>query len=203
MMRPLISPLLALAILLGSTGCRADISDARRDHILAGPHGWIDLTFKSAPRLEAYQRDEQCVIELSLAQQQQLMDSLALADAGRQAAPPGFRFVAPAGKGEASLTLSACLPQPQVLRLPLDVGKDQLLHLVYDGSALVLESSVPFEPTTLEWVHEEVLKLHASNNASNDAVGKLTHIAVASLALNVLALLILILVLWKRYRKPV
>ncbi|MFL6658044.1 MAG: hypothetical protein ACJ8GW_08245 [Massilia sp.] len=203
MMRTLITPLLAVAILLGSTGCRADISDARRDHMLAGPHGWIDLSFKSAPRVEAYQRDKQCLIELKLNQQEQLTDTLALAEAGRQAAPPGFRFVAPAGKAEAALTLSGCVPQPQVLRLPLDVGKDQLLHLVYDGSALALESSVPFEPTTLEWLHEEVLKLHASNNASTDAVGKLTQIAFASLALNVLALLILVLVLWKRRHKAV
>ena len=39
---------LVVAMLVTCSGCgNADVSNARRDYILAGDHGWIDLTVNS------------------------------------------------------------------------------------------------------------------------------------------------------------
>lgn len=94
-----------LAILLSSAGCRAEMSDARRDHVLAGNHGWIDLT--------------------------------------------GYRVAVPTGKLQTELTIDGCVPLPVVVTLPLDLAKDHLARLVFDGSSLTLHSSV-LEPASVE-----------------------------------------------------
>ena len=177
---------LVLAVLLSSAGCRAEMSDARRDHVLAGDHGWIDLTLKALPKSAAYDPKKSCHIAFSSGGEHHFSG---LADLAQTAIPFGYRTVAPAGKAEAELTLGGCLPQPLVVKLPLDLAKDHLARLVFDGSALVLQDSTPYEPTSLDWVRGEILKLQSSGQASGEAMSRLTTIAIASLGLNLLALL--------------
>lgn len=178
-----------LAILLSSAGCRAEMSDARRDHVLAGNHGWIDLTLKAPPKAVGFDDKTNCVVTFSSNGERQLMESAGMAGEAGQA-PFGYRFVVPSGKLKTELTIDACVPAPVVLTLPLGLPKDHLARLAFDGSSLVLEGSAPYEPTSLEWVRGEILKLHADNGSTDAAMSKLTTIAVISLALNVLALLV-------------
>ena len=180
---------LLLAVLFSSAGCRADMSDARRDHVLAGDHGWIDLTLKAAPASAAYDPKKGCLVAFSSGGEHLFSESADLARVAGTQNPFGYRIVAPAGKAEAQLTVDACLPQPLVLKLPLDLAKDHLVRLEFDGSALVLLDSAPYEPTSLEWVRGEILKLQSTDQASGEAIARLTTIALASLGLNLLALL--------------
>jgi hypothetical protein len=179
-----------LAVLLSSAGCRAEMSDARRAHILAGSHGWIDLTLKAAPKAVGFDAGKRCVVSFASNGERQLAEvaDLARAEGGDQ--PYGYRFVVPSGALKTELTLDGCVPLPVVVTLPLALAKDHLARLVFDGSSLVLHSSAPYEPTSLEWVRGEIVKLHANNDASGAAVSRLTTIAIASLALNGLALLL-------------
>jgi hypothetical protein len=177
-----------LAVLLSSAGCRAEMSDARRDHVLAGDHGWIDLTLTAAPKAVGFDPNTHCVLTFSSNGERQLIENADLAGQAGQA-PFGYRFVVPSGKLKTELTIDACVPAPVVVILPLDLPKEHLARLVFDGSSLVLENAAPYEPTSLEWVRGEILKLHANNGKSDAAVSKLTTIAIVSLALNVLALL--------------
>jgi hypothetical protein len=105
------------------SGCHAQMSDARRDHVLAGDHGWIDLALNVGPKSGGYDGKKSC---------------------------------------------------------------------------LTLESSTPYEPTSLEWVRGEILKLHANNDTSGAAVSRLTAIAIASLALNLLALVVCVVLMRRR-----
>jgi hypothetical protein len=187
-----------LAVLLGSAGCRAEMSDARRDHVLAGDHGWIDLTLTAAPKTALYDPKKSCLVSFSSGGEHQFSESADLAQAAGSPNPPGYRVVVPAGKAQGELRLDACLPQPLVVTLPLDVAKDHLVRVVFDGAGLVLQGSTPYEPTTLEWVRGEMLTLRAANDTSTAAVSLLTTLAVASLALNVVALLAFMLVRWQR-----
>lgn len=186
-----------LAVLLSSTGCRAEMSDARRDHVLAGNHGWIDLTLTAPPRAVEFDASKRCLVSFSANGERQLMENVHLAGAPGQA-PFGYRFVVPSGKLKTELSIDGCVPLPVVVTLPLDMPKDHLARLAFDGSSLVLQGATPFEPTSLEWVRGEMLKLHASGGATDVAVAKLTSIAMLSLALNVLALIVFFVARRKR-----
>lgn len=179
----------AVTTLLACTACNgADISDARRDHLLAGEHGWIDLTLSAPTEAPGFDPATPCLLTFSLDQERLLGESASLAPAGAGTAPLGYRLVAPAGKRQAELTVSACVKQAYVAKLALPLENKHLARLVFDGKTLQLRDSVPYEPTSLEWVRGEVLKLRASDAASGDALATLTKLAVASLLLNVLTL---------------
>jgi len=192
------SAALALLILFGSAGCRAEVGDARRAHVLAGDHGWIDVTFNAPPKAAQYKADATCVVTYSLNGEVQFNDGVRLAGAASEAKPPGFRFAAPAGKGASELTISHCIPKPMTVALALDLPKDHLLRLSFDGTALVVADSAPYAPTTLEWVRAEVVKLRANNSTASTAIGTLTTVAYASLGLNLVVLVALILLLTRR-----
>ena len=196
-MRVVMSAML-LAVLLGSAGCRAEMSDARRDHVLAGDHGWIDLTLTAAPKAAAYDPKKSCLVSFSSGGEHLFSESAELAQAAGSPNPPGYRVVVPAGKAQVELRFDACLPQPLVVTLPLDMAKDHLMRVAFDGAGLVLQDATPYDPTTLEWVRREVLTLRAANETHTEAVALLTKLAEASLALNVLVLLGFVLSRWRR-----
>lgn len=182
-----------LGALLSSAGCDAQISDARRDHLLAGEHGWIDLSVTAAPKGAAVDPKKYCHLAFAFNGEDQLHEMADLAGAARNGSSFGYRFVAPAARQSAELTVSGCVPDPVRLTLPLDLSKDHLALLEYDGSKLVLKGSAPYQPASLEWVRGEILKLHSNNDASGAAVSRLTTLTIASLALNTLALLAFLL----------
>jgi hypothetical protein len=183
---------LLLAVLFCSAGCRAEMSDARRDHVLAGDHGWIDLTLKAAPASPAYDPKKSCVVSLSSGGEHLFSETADLARAAASQNPVGYRIVVPAGKAAVELTLQDCLPKPLVVTLPLELAKDHLARLAFDGSALMLQEMTPYEPTSLEWVRSEILKLQSSGQAAGEGMARLSTIAMASLALNLLTLLALL-----------
>lgn len=182
-----------LAVMFSSAGCKAQMSDARRDHVLAGDHGWVDLTLKAAPGAPAFDPKKQCQVAFWADGEQILLETADLAKAAQNPNPVGYRFVVPSGKLQAELRLDGCVTKELTLSLPLELAKDHLAQLAFDGSKLVLEGTAPYEPTSLDWVRGEILKLHSNNETSGAAIAKLTTLAFASLALNLLALLAFVL----------
>lgn len=179
----------AISILLVCSGCKADMSDARRDHLLAGDHGWIDLTVHAPAQAPGFDPQKACRISLLLNGEAMLGESADLAQAEASHIPLGYRFVAPAGKLQAELNFSACVKDTYTVKYPLVLEKDQLANMLFDGKAVSLQSTSAYEPTSLEWVRAEMLKLQADNAASGSALSMLTKIAIASLVLNALTLL--------------
>jgi hypothetical protein len=151
-------PLLLLLTLLAFAGCTKAMDDARRDHVLAGPHGWIDLTLHApkgaAPAASGASRtvgETQCEMHF-LVNGEALMDEtgdLARADATKS--PLGYRFVVPAGAIDTELAISRCVKE---LRLPLalTLDKDHLALLDFDGQKLSVTSNEPWQPATLDAV---------------------------------------------------
>ncbi len=163
---------------------------ARLDHILAGPHGWIDLTIKASPKMAGYDPKKGCSVAVTSNGELMFAGGADLARFVDNPIPFGFRYAVPSGKSEAEVTIDGCVPKALSFALPLDLPENHLAHLVFDGSALVVASTEPFEPTSLEWVRGEIIKLHANNESAGDAVAGLTTIAKASLGLNLALLLI-------------
>jgi hypothetical protein len=194
---------LIMACVVSSSGCaKAEQWDARRDHILAGDHGWIDLTLKT-PLAQLPDADHAgCHISYGFNGEELLSASADLKEAQANQILVGYRFPAPSGALNTSLHISFCVKEPVVVKLPLDLKKDHLAELEFDGTTVVVKRSIPYEPTSLEWVRTQILQLQTDNGASSMAVSTLTKIALASLGLNFLVLLLL---LWKwraRTAKP-
>jgi hypothetical protein len=184
---------LVIAALLTCSSCKgSDMSDARRNHIFSGDHGWIDLTLKAPIKQPSDPTAEKsCSISLSLNGEPVLNESANLTQAEESQNLMGYRFVAPSGKLQAELVLSMCIKEPSTVKFEIPVEKDHLVKVVFDGKSLALQGSSAYEPTSLEWVQAEILKLDAGNNASAEAVSVLTKLVMASLALNFIALLYL------------
>lgn len=189
-------------MLLSIAGCEAkEMPDSRRDYLLAHEHGWIDLTVKAPAGTPGYKPDVPCSIGLRINGDLMLLESAHLAGAGDAEILVGFRFVAPAGKLEAALHLHDCIKDELVLKLALPLAKDHLVELAFDGTALKAGEASPFEPTSLEWVRTEMLRMQAGSQASDAATGKLTTLATASVALNAFGLLALLGYAWSRRRR--
>ncbi|NHZ35691.1 hypothetical protein [Massilia rubra] len=191
-----------LAVLLSNIACNAkEMPDSRRDYLLAHDHGWIDLVVKAPATAPGFKPGEACSVGLRINGDMLLFESANLADAGSAGIPVGFRFVAPAGKLDAALHLHGCVKDELVLKLPLQLTKDHLVELAFDGVALTAGEATPFEPTSLEWVRTEMLRMQANAHAGDAATGKLTTLATASVALNAFGLLALLGYAWSRRRR--
>ena len=185
-----LSRTLVFIALASCAGCgKAELTDARRDHLLAGPHGWIDLTLHApAPATADAGRPAGCAIGVMVNGEPVLNESADLAQADAARTPIGYRFVAPAGTLNVELRLSGCLAQESRLALRLPLEPDHLAAIAFDGRALSLAQSTRYEPTTLDWLRGEMSRLR--NDAREDArhasaaLRCLTWIAGASLAAN-------------------
>lgn len=184
---------LLLLFLVAFAAC-TKASDARRDHLLAGPHGWIDVTVHAptgiAATASAASRPSgqaQCAMTF-LVNGEALLDEtgdLARADAAKN--PLGYRFLVPAGSLDSELTISRCVKD---LHLPLAVtmDKDHLVKMEFDGQRLAVSATEPYAPSTLDAVHGDVAKLQARAEAGDGALATLTKLAIACVALNVVVL---------------
>jgi len=206
-MRHMPKALILLTLML-CAGCAkpSDISDARRDHILAGPHGWIDLTLHapaaaSAPgSTDAAGLTKNCTIIFTVDGEPLIDERGDLAQADAAKSPLGYRFVAPAGALHTELAISGCVAVPLPLLLPLTLDNGKLAQLEFDGQRLSVASMQAWEPATLEVVHGEVTALHRSGDAAEGTLSTLTKLVIASLLLNVVALLVAIAALRRRSR---
>ena len=201
--------------LLACAGCAkpSDVSDAslaRRDHILAGPHGWIDLTLHaptpaSAPNAAAAKAASAVATLRPACRMAFLVDGepmiepagdLAQADAAKS--PLGYRFVAPAGSLHADLRISECVAQTLDLPLAITLETGHLALLEFDGQQLAVTATRAWEPATLEDVSADVAKLHEHGDATDGALSTLTRLAIASVLLNAVVLLGVAVVAFRR-----
>ncbi|MEO5689117.1 MAG: hypothetical protein ABIR54_17290 [Burkholderiaceae bacterium] len=191
-MHLLTKSLFVLALLAG-TGCtKAD--DARREHLLAGSHGWIDITLKAPPAAKAAASaaggSAVCAMRLQINGETRLDETGDLVQADAADNSLGYRFVVPAGKLNTELTIRQCVKDELRLPLPLMLNENQLALLEFDGQRLVLGSTQAYEPTTLAAVRGDVAKLHQHSEATDGTLAMLTKLAIASLVLNVVVILV-------------
>jgi hypothetical protein len=184
---------LLVLTLLAAAGCtKAD--DARRDHLLAGPHGWIDITLKAPPAAKAAASAPagapSCRMGLQVNGETRLdeVGDLVQADAAENSL--GYRFVVPAGKLDTELRISNCVKDELRLPLPVALADNQLALLEFDGQTLALKSTGTYEPATLDAVRGDVARLHARTDAADATLSTLTRLAIASLVLNVVVILV-------------
>ena len=201
--------------LLACAGCAkpSDVTDAgvaRRDHILAGPHGWIDLTLHApatasapAPKgaASAARLTSDCLVAFTVGGEPMIEPNGDLAQADAAKSPLGYRFVVPAGRLDARLTIAACVKTSLDLPLSLAIEKGHLTLLEFDGRAMKVGATQAWEPTTLEDVNSDVAKLHEHGAATDDALATLKTLAIAGVLLNVVVLLAGAVVVLRR-RKP-
>ncbi|MDQ1920614.1 hypothetical protein [Massilia pseudoviolaceinigra] len=182
-----------LAVLLSTAGCQAkEMPDARRDYLLAHDHGWIDLTVKAPTGAPGFKAGEACQVALLVNGETLLLESANLAEADGAGIPVGYRFVAPAGKLQAELHIGACVKEALVVKVPLQLDKDHLLALAFDGAAAKAGAATAFEPASLEWVRAEMLRMQANGRANDAATDKLTRLAIYSAVLNAIGVLALL-----------
>ena len=185
---------LLLLSLLAFAAC-TKASDARRDYLLARPHGWIDLTVHApSPAVAASavagakrNASSDCRIAFAIDGETLVDESgdLAAADAAGNAL--GYRVVAPAGSLHGELTIEGCVP-PLRLALPVALEKDHLARLEFDGRRIAVSSTEAYSPVTLEAVRGDVAQLQARGQAADERVSALTKLAIAGLLLNVAVL---------------
>lgn len=213
-MRILPKTLILLTLIL-CAGCAkpSDISVARRDHILAGPHGWIDVTLHapaaaSAPRAArassatpakgAAQATAACDMSLFVDGEKMIQEAGDLAQADAAKSPLGYRLVVPAGAPRLQLAIAGCVKEPLDLALTVTLDRGHLALLEFDGQRLALTSTQAWEPATLEAVGENVARLHEHGEATDGALSTLTKLAIASLLLNAVVLLGVAVVAFRR-----
>ena len=191
-MHLMLKSLLMLALLAGAGCTQAD--DARRDHILAGPHGWLDITLKAPPAAKAAASaaagSVACGMRLQVNGETRLDESGDLVRADAADNPLGYRFVVPAGRLDAELAIRDCVKDELRLPLPLVLKDGQLALLEFDGQKLVLAATQAYAPATLDAVRTDVAKLHRHGEATDGTLATLTWLAIASLVLNVVVILV-------------
>ena len=211
-------PAIMLA-LLACAGCAkpSDISEARRDHLMAGPHGWVDVTVHApvvasaasaaasvpvhvaakvngnAPLRPAVGRLGDCHLEFTVNGETMMVDDGNLAQADAAGNPLGYRFPVPAGALDTELSISSCVDAPLSAKLPLAETKDQLSLLEFDGKSLALKSMQPYAPATLDTVHGDIGRLHEHGDATDGTLANLTRLVFASIILNLVVLGVLFL----------
>ena len=191
-MRPSLRSLILLT-LAACAGCTR-ASDARNDHILAGPHGWIDITLHApSPDGAASAPDgsPSCSVAFRVNGETLLWETgVALVQADAAKSPIGYRFVVPAGTLSTVLTISGCVKAGVRATLPLTLDKNRLALLGFDGKALALTSNEPYQPATLDAVRGDVAALHERGETTDGALSTLTKLVIASVGLNVVALVV-------------
>jgi hypothetical protein len=186
-MRHLIHSSVLLA-LLACTAC-SQASDARRDHLLSGPHGWIDLVVHAPPLAAAASAPggaSQCDLAFRINGEAMLEERGDVARADAASNPLGYRFVAPAGALDTELTIASCAGAD--IRLPVKLDADHLVHLEFDGHQLVQKSNEPWAPTTLDGMSAQLSTLQEGAHATDGQVARLTWWILGVLVLNLVVL---------------
>jgi hypothetical protein len=189
---------LLLLTLLACAAC-TKASDARRDHILAGPHGWIDVTLHAPPlaalahvksAASAPAQVPECAMTFAINGESQFDEVGDLVRADGANNPLGYRIVAPAGALQSQLQISRCVKTDLLLPLTIHLDKDQLALLEFDGQKLTLKSTQPYAPASLDGLHGEMATLQQRADATDGALSQLTKLAIASVLLNAVVLVV-------------
>lgn len=195
-----LSKSLVLLTMLVCAGCAkpSDASDARRDHVLAGPHGWIDITLHapvaaSAPAsASAATLSASCDVGFTVNGERQLRDSVDLAQADVAHNPVGYRFVVPSGTLNTTLSVSTCVKDELAMALSVAMEPEHVARLEFDGQHLALTSTEAWHPVTLEAVRSDVAALQAHGESTDGTLSTLTRLALAGVVLDVVVIAVVI-----------
>jgi hypothetical protein len=201
-----------LLALLACAGCAKpnDIGEARREHILGGPHGWIDVTVHApaapasaaaaTPRAGRTGADPAsdrpspaCELQFVVDGESVLRETADLAQADATGHPMGWRFPVSTGARRTELDIQSCVADRLAATLAIDQRQDQLALVEFDGTALVLKATQLYVPATLDTVSRDVGRLDDRGAASEARLATLTHLVIASVALNLVVLAALFL----------
>jgi hypothetical protein len=130
------------------------------------------------------------------------VDRRDLAQGDAAHSPLGYRIVAPVGLLQAQLDIDGCVAPALKLSLPVTLEPDHLVLLQFDGQKLSLQSTQAWTPATLDAVRGDVAGLHEHAASTDGALGMLTKLAIASVLLNVIVVLGVMVVALKRRNAP-
>lgn len=183
-----------IVALLACSGCEGQgLSDARRNHILALDHGWVDITVKAPLHAPGFNAASACLVQFWINGEAFVSETANLAQAEANENPIGYRIVVPSGKLGTELTINGCANNPYTARLALPLEKNHLANVLFDGKALVLENSSPYEPASLDSMRAGMLKLQAHEAAADETLAALIKVTIAIFVLNLVGLLYVIL----------
>ena len=173
------------------------MSEARMSHLLAAEHGWIDLVVKAPPPSNGAVPGRECAISFTSNGELLLREGADYSAAAQAGAPVGYRFPVSVGALKVELAFSGCLRDEARLRQDVTIRKDQLVELMAEGSALKLGASSPYVPASLDDVRGKIGSLQDGVRASDARASSLKTLVHAGLALNAVAV-VLLLMLWRR-----
>jgi len=191
-MRPILKTFLCI-LLMACSGCgKAEISEARRDHILAEDHGWIDLTLSGDAPAGEKNGDAPCQIQLEINHEPLLTERVKFSRAEANQPLIGYRFPAPAGNLAAEFEVSYCLKDPFTVKLPITLEKNHLANIRFDGKQMTQLGSTAYDPSTLDGLQGEVKKIQSSETASSERLSTLMWLVIVVVVSNVFLLLLLL-----------
>jgi len=189
--------LFVLSTLLLCSACgKAEMSNARMNHLLAGDHGWVDLTIKSAPSMQK-QDTKDCSISLAVNGETVLRESADFSAASKNGSPIGYRFPAPTGKLDIALTYSFCIKDPFVIKQALDLQKDKLTNLIANDATLTIDGTSEYQPASLESVRAQLDTVRSDAANTEHRLSNTNTLVLFCIGLNLLAVALL---LWWRRR---
>jgi hypothetical protein len=188
--------------LVQCAGCsKAELSEARKNYLLARDHGWIDVVVQTPPAPRGGENPpRECTLTVMSNGESLLFESADFRAAAARGRPIGYRFPAAVGSQDLELRFARCLKDERVLRQKLDIKKDELVQLSVQGSALETGSATPYRPATLDGVSDsnerlraQVETLAAATGQATSRTSTLSWLVVAALMSNVVTLLVLLL----------
>jgi len=190
---------LVFAVLVLGSGCsKAELSESRKNHLLAGDHGWVDLVVGAAPAGPPVKNtDRACLLTVKANGETLLEEGADYRTAAAAGTPIGYRFPVPSGTLDLELTLARCVGDALVFQQKLEVGKDRLVELALDGKAVTPGASSPYVPASLDTVRARVDAVDAATAQATARVAALERLVQAGLLVNIGAVLVL---LWRRKR---
>lgn len=126
------------------------MSEARRHHILAGPHGWIDLTVGPLAKEITLREERNCALSLLVNGESLIEEQGDPAAASAHGAPLGYRFPAPAGKLDLKLRYASCVEKPVEYTLNLELPQGRLATVQADNGVMRSVGLTPYDPATLD-----------------------------------------------------
>lgn len=193
---------LIFLVLVQCAGCsKAELSEARKNYLLAGDHGWIDLVVQTPPAPQSGEElTRECTLTMMSNGESLLFESADFRAAAASGSPIGYRFPVAVGTQDLELRFARCSKDDRVLKQKLDIKKDELVQLSVQGSALQTGSATPYRPATLDGVsalnerlRAQVETLAAATSQSTSRTSILSWLVVAGLMSNVVTLLVLLL----------
>lgn len=164
----------ALVITLSFVSCAKAVSPSRMAYITAKDHGWIEFSLldydipaalPSENEVDDSPKPPYCSIVIKLNEEEFVSEEVfPLGDQPPYSIDTGFRFPAPAGIFRLSVVYSGCdIEDDEEIQIVLDatveVRKNFVTPVHFDGSSLIVEALVENEVVTLEDIDNQLRKI--------------------------------------------